>query len=352
LPVQRGEKRALELPEEARKQIKSFVSKMTDETTDLVVNLTGKFVEEKKREKLKKKAETEFSPKIEEAITKAHQIGLQLREEHLRKKLEPESVKEKFYMVTDAVCGPLMPEIPKDVHAMDHLFQTCEELLRDFRFDFDYLEGTRYEAYLQGLESLIEEIKKEHKISQSWKVLDEFWHSNDAYLILQTTLQKLIKYYEFLEKDFPKIEKKHIDKYLEIYSELSGVYEKLISLISVLIRLLETNESPKYEAAREKQLSHNSLYVEKSGWKIFVSGFNRNMRNAIAHRTCKIDVIKETVEFTDRKKTFTLTFRDVQKETRELSSLLLILPHVLVSVFCLLVLSIREMLHSLSEKKT
>ena len=333
-------------PREVREQLKSFVSKTTDETLDLIVNLTGKYIDEERRAKLKKEAELDVGRQIEEAITNACQIGLKLRKEYRQKKLERGSLKEKFYSVTDTLFKAVIPDIPKNVHAMDHLFQVCEELLRDFRFDLHYLKDTEYRAYLQGLEKLMSEIKQEHKINKSWEVLNDFKDSKDFYLTLQAILQRVIKGYEFLTRDFSKIEKKQLDRYLQIYLELSGLYEKFISLIAVLVQLLRTNSSPKYEVARKRGLYSNIDSIEKTDWSIFVSGFNRNMRNAIAHRTCKVDILKETVEFIDRNKTFRLTFREVQKETRELSALLLILPHILIWIFCLSVLSIREMLDS------
>jgi len=321
---------------------------MTDEAIDLVVNLTGKYIDEKKREKLKTEAEIEVVTKIEEAMINAYQTGLRLKEEYQRKKLETGSLKEKFYLVTDAPFKSLMPEIPKNVHAMDYLFQVCEELLRDFRFNWRYLKDTKYVVYRQGLERLLEELKKEDKISKSWEVLNEFKDSKDFYLLLQATLQRVIRYYEFLRRNFPKIGKKQIDKYLEIYEELSGHYEKFISLIATLIRFLQMNANHKYETARKKGPSQNIRFIEKSGWEIFVAGYNGKIRNAIVHKTCRVDIIRETVEFIDRKKTMSLTFKGVQKETRELSALLLILPHVFVSIFCLAVLSLREVLDSLA----
>jgi len=50
-----------------RKQISNLVSGKADEVLDLVVNLTGKYVNENKRAKLKKKAELELNMKTEEA---------------------------------------------------------------------------------------------------------------------------------------------------------------------------------------------------------------------------------------------------------------------------------------------
>ena len=335
------------LPEKMRKQLKTSVSKITDEALDLVVNLIGKGIDEKKREKLKKEAELDVGTKIEKAITRSYNIGLELREEFEQNKLESKSIKEKFYLVTDVLFRSIESDIPKNVHAMDYLFQILEELSMDFRFNFSYLKNTKYIEGLKGLEELIHELKEENKIGKSWEVLNEFKGSKDSYLVVQVTVQKLFKYYEFLASDFSEIKKEHIDKYLEIYEELSGLYEKLVSLISTLIHLLRSDDSFKYEAARRKGLHNNISYINKAGWKIFVSDFDRNMRNAIVHKTCPVDIIKETVEFIDRKKTITLSFREVQKKTRQLSALLLILPHVLVSIFYMAILPLKEMLDSL-----
>lgn len=341
------------LPEEFRKQLKSHLSKITDESIDMVVNLTGKYIDKKKREMLKKKAQVEIGTQIEETITKAYRMGLRLREEYSKGKLaKASSLKEKFYVMTDAVFQSIFPEIPVNVHAMDYLFQICDELLKSFRFDCPYLRGTNYAEYLQGLEELMNKLKKEQKISESWQVVNEFKNSRDFFPLVQATLQRIIKHYEFLEKDFSEIRKRQIDRYLEIYEELSGHYEKLISLLVALVQLSLKKADHSYEAARKRGLSQNVRCVERSGWGIFTSGYNRKIRNAIAHKTWRLDILKQKVDFIDRNVTVTLTFQDVQKETRELASLLLVLPHMLVSIFCLAVLSIRGMLNSLPNQQS
>lgn len=339
------------LPEEIRKQLKSFVSSMTNETLDLIVNLTGKYIEEKKRKKLKKEVEQEIGTKIVDAIASAYQMALKLQEEYQEKQLEAESLKKKLYLLTDTIGRPALTEVPKNVHVMDYLFQVCEEL-KDFRLNFPYRKDTRYFQYLRGLKRLFKKLNEKNKIGNKlWTIFDEFRYSRDAYTLVQATFQRLMNYYKFLGKDFQVIRKKEIDEYLRIYDELSGHYEKLIALVVVLLEILLTSAVPKYADVRRRRLYENMRFVEKHGWKIFTLGFNRNIRNAIAHRTYKVDLMKETVDFYDVKKTFTLNFKEVQKETRELSALLLILPHVLISIFCLSVLSIREMLDSLPEHK-
>ena len=70
------------ISKEIRRQIKSFISQTTDEALDLVVNLTGKYIDEKQRIKLKREVEREEDTKIEETISKAYRLGLQLKEEY------------------------------------------------------------------------------------------------------------------------------------------------------------------------------------------------------------------------------------------------------------------------------
>lgn len=51
------------------------------------------------------------------------------------------------------------------------------------------------------------------------------------------------------------------------------------------------------------------------------------MRNAIAHRTFKIDLVSGSILFYDLEKKLEMSFLDLQKATRELSANLLILAH-------------------------
>jgi hypothetical protein len=102
---------------------------------------------------------------------------------------------------------------------------------------------------------------------------------------------------------------------------MSGHLEKMVALISALIQLLTpTDVAPTYENTRKRRLFDNIRSINESGWGVFVSGFNRSARNAIVHKTCKINLLDETVEFIDRNKTLVMTFREVQIATRELSA--------------------------------
>ena len=177
-------------------------------------------------------------------------------------------------------------------------------------------------------------------------ILEKFRHSDAFYLIAQTALQKLNNYYNFIEKKVKILTKKEIDKYLEIYFEFAGIYEKILPLISILIQLTKKASSDK----KRKQSLYNTLaFVKRSGYKALVSGFDRNIRNSLAHRSCKIKIIEKKVEFIDRKKMVSLSFRDVQKRTRNLGSLLLTIPSLFIGVYCNSFLELRKIIEDLPE---
>lgn len=337
------------LPKEAREQLRKYISKTSDDSINFFINLTGRYIDRRKKAELKKNAQAKVGKKMEDMMSEIYERGLDLKNKYQQKKSEAGSLKEEFYLITDTLFESSGMDVPKDVHAMDYIFQFLAEL-KDFRFNFRYLKKTHYMAYLQSIEKLIARLEREHKISEAQKVLHDFKSSRDFCPLLQATFQRIIKHYEFLARNFRRIRKKQLDKYLEIYTELSGVYEKFVSLIVVLILRSQTNNGQDYSSVRKRGLFRNLSYIDKSDWKLLGSGFNRNIRNALAHKTYNVDVVKEIVEFTDRDKTTTLAFHEIQKQTRELSALVLILPHVLISIFCAVGLTFKELLSSLPNR--
>lgn len=334
------------LPIELREQLKRLVSEMTDETFDLVVNLSGKYLGKKKIRDIKRKVELEVSSEIEKAMARAYQIGINLQNEYQNKELDAKKFKESFYSITDSIFKPFDSDIPDDVHALDYFFQIVNEIHKEFRFDMPYLFTTKYSQYLNVIEELTNNLKKEGKLGKAFSILFEFRKSNDMYIIVQVTLQKLISYYQFLQTDYSLIKKKHVNKYLEIYEELSGFYEKFLSLVTTLIHLLNDYNPPEYETVRKKGLYENIQYIKKTGWTTFSYEFNRNIRNAIVHKTYKVDILKEEIDFIDRTRTLKLSFQEIQNKTRELSALILLFPHVFISIFCAGVTSFKEQLNS------
>ena len=336
------------ITKDTKNQLKKFISEKTDEQIDLIINLLGKKISETKRDKVKKKTELMLQTQIEKTLIAVSKIGLQIREHSLKSKnFATLTSKEKFYRITDIVYkSSKIINIPKNVHAMDYLFQSCEDLLRDL-FEIEDLNYPNYNLYVQNTTKLIEKLKKTNNLSKAITILENFLRSDTFYLIAQNSLQKLIKHYNFLDKEVKVVTKKEVDKYLEIYLEFAGIYEKILPLISTLIQLTKINASSN---KKSNQNLYNTLaYVKRAGYEALVSGFDRNIRNSLAHRSFKIKIIEEKVEFIDRKKMLSLSFRDVQKRTRDLGSLLLAIPSLVIGVYGTLFLEFKKIIENLPD---
>jgi hypothetical protein len=337
-------KRIFSLPPEWSKELRRFVSKTSEKAFDSATNIFGVYINKKLRVRMRKRAEHELMP----TITNAIQIAANMQEEIKSGRLEATSPKERFYFITDQM-RPFFKDVPKNVHVMDACFQAGEEI-KDFRFEFSYLKNTKYENYIERLGKLLDQIAKANSLNLAYNFLfKDFKDTHDAYILLQATFQKLINHYEFLEKEPRHIKKGDVDKYLEIYEEMSGHFEKCVFLIVGLVTILLTGSAPRYYDLKKRRLHQSISFLEKHKYEAIVSGFNRFIRNAIAHKSYKVDLVNESVGFLDADKEFKMSFTDLQNATRELSANLLIMVHIFVLTFCLLMLQFKDLLDKLDK---
>jgi predicted protein tyrosine phosphatase len=337
----------IQLPPEWRKEMKEIFSSATEETIDLVSNIVGVYIDKKQRLKMKRHLENEMTSKFEEVIVKGIQIGKEMVSQDKTDKLSAHQFKEQFYRLTDNMRS-LFEDIPEDVHVMDALFRALE-VLKEFRFEFSYLKNTKYSDYIQAVEELLKQIDRESKIEFAGNFLFNFKDTNDAYALLQATFQKIPDYYKFLEQELKEIKKKDVDRYLEIYDELSGHFEKTVALLAGLGSILLTNSIPNYDNLKKRRLYANLLILKKQGYEKTTSGFNRHIRNAIVHRTFKVDLVNENVTFYDVNIEFKNSFLELQKSTRELSANLLVLPHIIISTFYTSFLQLKNLLDKIPD---
>lgn len=332
------------MSEKNNKKIRGFIRKTTDEAIPLVINLSGKYISDELIKGVRTKAETDLGRQIEGVFKKVFAVSSRLKEQVENKRFEALSEKEVFYAVTDIIFSPFIADVPRGTHVLDHLFIVMEELLQARFEDLPYLESTRYEEYVQLVDSLVDEIVKVEAMSLAYDLIWRFKDTDYAYVLVQATFQHLGAYYDFLMRNFRKIRKKQVDKYLEIYAELAGHYEKFVALIVCLLEILMKQRLPEYQKVRERGVFRNMKLIDERGYGMFISSYDRHMRNAIAHKTYKIDIVTGEVVFFDRRVRRIYDFLCVQKSTRELSALLLALPHVILFVFAHYMLELKRLL--------
>jgi hypothetical protein len=334
-----------ELPSDVRNMIKEFISDTTEESLNLVVNISGVYFDKSKRKQFKEKVKQETAPDLEEWITKNILLGKQMSREIQLKEVTGADVKEKIYRFFENM-RPTIEDIPEEVNVFEYMMSTLKEV-KDIRFELSYLEKTKYFDYIVMIEDLLERIDEESNIGSTAQFIWNFINTNDAYALMQSVFHKISEYYMFLEREHQTIKKEQVSKYLEIYDGLVGHFEKLVYLLVGLVKTFRKDLTPEYDNIKKKRLFPNLMFLKSTGYNNLVSGFNRSIRNALVHENCKINLINEVVVFYDIGFEFEMSFKELQQATRELSANLLIIPNLIILTFYLALSRFKEILDKL-----
>jgi hypothetical protein len=321
------------LSSDVRNTIRQLISDTTEQSLDLVVNISGMYLDKNRRKQFMEKVKQEIAPEYEKFIKKNILLGQEVVKEIEGKKVSGTFVKEMIYRFFENM-RPLIDDMPEDVPVFDFLISALKEV-KDIRFEFSYLENTEYENHIVMIENFLERLVEEAKIGSVGRFIWNFVYTNDAYALIQAAFQTLPAHYLFLERVGQGIEKAQVNKYLEIYDYLAGHFEKLVYLLVGLVKTLEKNHVSEYLSIKRNRLSNNLEYLQKSGYSALVAGFDRHVRNALAHQTYKVDLINEVVIFYDVCFELEKSFRELQKATEELSANLLIMPNLFILTFYL-----------------
>lgn len=225
--------------------------------------------------------------------------------------------------IVDNLMRTFIPAIPKEQHALDWFIQFYQNTLRPPR-DFVYLSQTKFDEYRVAFTNIIVKIYDIGNGEALRKFLNDISKSDDAHVVVQSFFTRLLKCYEYLQKPVMRVTKRKLEKYIYIYDELSGHFEKQTSILVGLLDILKGIE-PNYQAIRKRQLGINLERLDKSLFKPLITSFRRIIRNAIAHKTYAFDPINKKIEFINRKGKLILNYDQFICETRELSSVVFVL---------------------------
>jgi len=172
--------------------------------------------------------------------------------------------------------------------------------------------------------------------------------SDDIFAITQSISTRLEKHYEYLEKTNVRLTKQVMEKYIQIYWEFSGLFEKYLRIIIGLLYMLDNGTKPEYAALRKIPLTVNLKEIQKRDeYSVLVKPFDKVIRNAISHKSYLFDV-EEKIEFSDFKEKISLSYHDFMKKVRELSSLIWVFPQINIMVYLNEVLTAEKMSNQLS----
>ncbi len=203
----------------------------------------------------------------------------------------------------------------------------------DFLIDFfgsketlqpgNYLLGTSYEKYTAAVAELSKDFVASVPMDKRSEFLDSVFSSGQDVLSMgQSVITEFPKMHKDLSMQRQRFTKKQATKDIEYYDKLAGHYEKCISTVAGVIRLTN-GENVTYEIMRRRKLASNLRTVNDSKYSLLTAGFNKNIRNALAHKQFMVNPQKRNVTFYDPIARFSVdySYKEINEKTKELCAL-------------------------------
>ncbi len=218
-------------------------------------------------------------------------------------------------------------EIPEDKTFIESYIELLKGVLEEPK-DLEYIKQTSFTEYSNAMKRLVDDISQHGRLDK----IDELYRDpamlEDLQVLMQSTNDKLIPLTKELNKPVKKLTKKKVERFISIYGEMAGLYEKQIRIVVALIEIKDGVDKPDYNRISSNSLRNNVDKVKKRTEYSMLGEFNVTIRNSIAHEATILDVLGRKVSFRDRKDTVELSYGDVLCVTRELSALVLVLFNI------------------------
>ena len=186
-----------------------------------------------------------------------------------------------------------------------------------------YLLGTSYEKYVATVVELSKDFVASVPMNKRSEFLDSVFSSGQDLLSMgQSVITEFPKMNKYLSTKRKRFTKKQATKDIEYYDKLAGNYEKCISTVAGVIRLIN-GQNVTYESMRRRQLAPNLRTVNESKYALLTKGFDKNIRNALAHKQFTFYTTKRKVNFYDPIARFSVdfTYKEINEKTKELYAL-------------------------------
>jgi hypothetical protein len=209
---------------------------------------------------------------------------------------------------------------PKNVYVAEYYTRYVKQTI-NAPTQWDYIGKAGYARHRDVLGNIANSLQGTGHLTQANQLVNTFDNSPDGFVSLQLTASRLPRHLVYLRMRRTKFERKQLDKLLQIYSELAGLYEKLIRLVVGLIEIGEGKEV-NYQHLSKRSLNSNFLEL-KARYPDLTSGFNITIRNAISHSSFFVQYSRGTILFMDNQAKTESSFGHFLVQCRELSALVL-----------------------------
>jgi hypothetical protein len=171
---------------------------------------------------------------------------------------------------------------------------------------------------------LVRQLFKTKTADEAREFFVSYVKTEDAFVLAQLYAQKVLPNHTWLEGiQARSIHHRDIHRLLELYRVYSGVFER-VARILVVLNHISKNQPFDYQSLRRKSLGAIALKIQNERrLGTLLSGFNRHVRNSIAHSTYRLSLSRRRIAFRDRGPRIEMTWGRFKAETFKLSTLIL-----------------------------
>ena len=213
--------------------------------------------------------------------------------------------------------APLLGRRPKGISFPRFLTNSFRQTI-DGIGRWTYFPRTNYRMAAADLDRLTSKAFATNALAID-KLQNEFWGTLDAKVVMLATYNIMIRRCVYLGNAKRRLDRKAIERLIETYRELSGLYEKPIRQVVGTMVILEGKEVS-YSDITKRPLASNVKQIAKT-YPWLTKDYDIVIRNSIAHFNYVVSYNSNNVDFVDNRTSVTVTFRDLFTRCRLLSSL-------------------------------
>jgi len=233
-----------------------------------------------------------LSDKLEQAIVEV--VQFQKKSKRL-KSLELKLRKRRLRQDINTMLHRINTEIPKERDGIVYELENLANHL-DLPSHLPHLKNTKFGQYQLEIDNLLDQLYEQGKRGEVLKLLQEVSSSEDIFASGQFFSRKMPRYLKFISKDRTRFGMADIEKYLEIYREFSGVYEKNLCVVKCLLHIKNQDGKLSYAEIRQQKFANTLNYV---GGRIplLKIPYDKDIRDAITHKSCYVDPSDQSIVY-------------------------------------------------------
>ncbi len=242
----------------------------------------------------------------------------------LRDSLNPNHLIPALYTMSNEYIRAISQDISDDETGIDHAIR---KLGQNLEFPDDkrgFFNQTSYDQYKEAISKLVHEVCSiidENQLKDFFNDVDS--SGEDIIASGQMLVATLKPEYKFLARERKRHTSQMAERCLGMYEKLSGVYEKGIAIVVGLVQFVD-GTAVDYSQIRRRSLKTNIDILERTEYAILANGFDRLMRNAIAHTSYWTISRTRVIRFSELSgsSTWEISYKDILNKTRELVALI------------------------------